>query len=290
MITSTKPLLSRYDKAFKEDYTRNYHLTIRVSPDGFSFVVFSLDKNRYLGLETFQIKRIDQQAKLAAALDELCILRQWITYPFHSVVVIVDNNFNTLIPISLYEEKEKGVYLAFNQEFQDNSRIQSDLLKAAEAYNLYYLPNPLVEKVKDIWANARIVHLQSVLGESLLITHRNQQSDQTAFIHLRHDNFDLIVLKNDKLLFINNFRFNTPEDFIYFVLFSFDQLRLNPETVQVVLSGIIEKGSKNYDILFQYVRNIWFAERNPTFEYSYKLEDIPVHQHFIIYNALQCEL
>lgn len=290
MITSTKPLLSRYDKAFKEDYTRNYHLTIRVSPDGFSFVVFSLDKNRYLGLETFQIKRIDQQAKLAAALDELCILRQWITYPFHSVVVIVDNNFNTLIPISLYEEKEKGVYLAFNQEFQDNSRIQSDLLKAAEAYNLYYLPNPLVEKVKDIWANARIVHLQSVLVESLLITRRNQQSDQTAFIHLRHDNFDLIVLKNDKLLFINNFRFNTPEDFIYFVLFSFDQLRLNPETVQVVLSGIIEKGSKNYDILFQYVRNIRFAERNPTFEYSYILEDIPVHQHFIIYNALQCEL
>ena len=290
MITSTKPLLSRYDKAFKEDYTRNYHLTIRVSPDGFSFVVFSLDKNRYLGLETFQIKRIDQQAKLAAALDELCILRQWITYPFHSVVVIVDNNFNTLIPISLYEEKEKGVYLAFNQEFQDNSRIQSDLLKAAEAYNLYYLPNPLVEKVKDIWANARIVHLQSVLVESLLITHRNQQSDQTAFIHLRHDNFDLIVLKNDKLLFINNFRFNTPEDFIYFVLFSFDQLRLNPETVQVVLSGIIEKGSKTYDILFQYVRNIRFAERNPTFEYSYILEDIPVHQHFIIYNALQCEL
>lgn len=290
MITSTKPLLSRYDKAFKEDYTRNYHLTIRVSPDGFSFVVFSLDKNRYLGLETFQIKRIDQQAKLAAALDELCILRQWITYPFHSVVVIVDNNFNTLIPISLYEEKEKGVYLAFNQEFQDNSRIQSDLLKAAEAYNLYYLPNPLVEKVKDIWANARIVHLQSVLVESLLITRRNQQSDQTAFIHLRHDNFDLIVLKNDKLLFINNFRFNTPEDFIYFVLFSFDQLRLNPETVQVVLSGIIEKGSKTYDILFQYVRNIRFAERNPTFEYSYILEDIPVHQHFIIYNALQCEL
>lgn len=290
MITSTKPLLSRYDKAFKEDYTRNYHLTIRVSPDGFSFVVFSLDKNRYLGLETFQIKRIDQQAKLAAALDELCILRQWITYPFHSVVVIVDNTFNTLIPVSLYEEKEKGVYLAFNQEFQDNSRIQSDLLKAAEAYNLYYLPNPLVEKVKDIWANARIVHLQSVLVESLLITRRNQQSDQTAFIHLRHDNFDLIVLKNDKLLFINNFRFNTPEDFIYFVLFSFDQLRLNPETVQVVLSGIIEKGSKNYDILFQYVRNIRFAERNPTFEYSYILEDIPVHQHFIIYNALQCEL
>jgi len=290
MITSTKPLLSRYDKAFKEDYTRNYHLTIRVSPDGFSFVVFSLDKNRYLGLETFQIKRIDQQAKLAAALDELCILRQWITYPFHSVVVIVDNTFNTLIPVSLYEEKEKGVYLAFNQEFQDNSRIQSDLLKAAEAYNLYYLPNPLVEKVKDIWANARIVHLQSVLVESLLITHRNQQSDQTAFIYLRHDNFDLIVLKNDKLLFINNFRFNTPEDFIYFVLFSFDQLRLNPETVQVVLSGIIEKGSKTYDILFQYVRNIRFAERNPTFEYSYILEDIPVHQHFIIYNALQCEL
>ncbi|KAF0131313.1 MAG: hypothetical protein FD155_977 [Bacteroidetes bacterium] len=290
MITSSRPFISRYDKAFKEDHTRNYHLTIRLSPDGFSFVVFSLDKNRYLGLEAFNIKQLDNAVKMAAALDEISMIRQWITYPFHSVLVIIDHAQNTIVPNPLYEEKEKGVYLAFNQPFQDNCRIQSDAMKAADAHNIFYLSNPLMEKIKDIWANSRVVHIQSVLIESLLIAQRNKATEQTAFVHVRNDSFDLVVLKNEKLSFVNNFRFNTPEDFVYFLLFSMDQLRLNPETVLVVLSGMIEKGSANYDILYQYIRNLSFAERNTSFEYSYMLEELPVHQHFVLYNALQCEL
>lgn len=290
MITASKPVISRYDKAFREDHTRNYHLTIRLSPDGFSFVVFSLDKNRYLGLETFSIKQLDNSAKLAASLDEIAMIRQWITYPFHSVLVIIDHVFNTLVPAPLFDEKEKGLFLAFNQTFQDNSRIQSDSLKAAEAFNVYYLSNPLVEKIKDIWANARIAHLQSVLIESLLITQRNKTTEPTAYVHVRNAGFDMVVLRNDKLLFANNFKFTTPEDFIYFLLFSMDQLRLNPESTNIVLSGSIEKGMPIYEILFQYVRNIRFAERNTAFEYSYILEELSVHQHFVLYNALQCEL
>lgn len=290
MITSTRPVISRYDKAFKEDHSRNYHLTIRIAPDGFSFVVFALEKNRYLCLETFQTKQFDKAERMAAALDEIAILRQWITYPFQSVLAIVDHTFNTLIPNSLYDEKEKGVYLAFNQAFQDNSRIQVDELKAAEARNIYYLSNSLVEKIKDIWPNARIAHLQSVFVESLLISKRNLTDETLAFVHVRDKNYDFAVLKNDRLLYINNFKYSTPEDFIYFILFAFDQLQLNPENISVTLSGNIDKGDKSYDMLYLYVRNLGFAERNNTFDYSYMLEGLPVHQYHILYNALQCEL
>ncbi len=290
MITSTRPVISRFDKAFKEDYTRHYHLTIRLSTDGFSLVVFSIDKNRYLCLETYAVKHIEQPELLAAALDEVTMLRPWLTYPFHSVLVIIDHIYNTLVPNSLYEEKEKGVYLAFNQPFSDNSRIQSDTLKAAEAHNIYYLSNPLVEKIKDIWANARIAHLQSVLVESLLISKRHKIEEPNAFVHVRRGSFDLAILKNDKLVFINNFRYNTPEDFIYFVLFAFDQLHLNPETTPLTLAGDVEKGSPVYEILFQYIRHVSFVNRNPAFEYSYVLEELPVHRYDLLYNALQCEL
>ncbi len=290
MITSTRPVISRYDKAFKEDHSRNYHLTIRLAPDGFSFVVFSLDKNRYLCLETFQLKQLMLPERLSAALDELAILRQWITYPFHSVLAIVDQNANTLIPNSLFEEKEKGVYLAFNQPFQDNCRIQVDELKVAGTRNIYYLSNALVEKIKDIWPNARIAHLQSVFIESLLIAKRNLADEAMAFLHIREGNYDLAILNSDKLLYVNNFKFNTPEDFIYFLLFAFDQLQLNPENITVSLSGNIDKGDKLYDMLYLYVRNIEFTERNNNFEYSYMLEGLPVHQYHILYNALQCEL
>lgn len=290
MLASVRPQISRFDKAFKEDYSRNYHLTIRLSPDGFYLVVFSPEKHRYLGLETYQFKKIDEEVKLAAALDEIIMFRQWIAYPFHSVLVIVDHIYNAIVPSPLYEEKEKGTYLAFNQQYRDNSRISADHLKTSDAYNVYYLSNSLVEKIKDLWANAHIVHLQSVLLESLLITNRNKPTLNTLFVHVRNDSFDMVVLKDEKLQFSNNFRFNTPEDFIYFILFAMDQLRLNPESAQLIFSGNIDKGSAMYEISYKYIRNISFAGRNNAFEYSYMLEELPVHKYFILYNALQCEL
>jgi hypothetical protein len=290
MIASVKPHISRFDKAFKEDYSRNYHLTIRLSPDGFSFAVFSPEKNRYLGIEAYRFKQIDDEIKLAAALDEIIMFRQWISYPYHSVLAIVDHSFNAIVPSPLFEEKEKGTYLAFNQVFRDNSRIGTDHLKSTDAYNIYYLSNPLVEKIKDLWANARIVHQSSVLLESLLILNRNKSTANTAFAHVGKDNFDFVVLKNEKLHFINRFRYNTPEDFVYFILFALDQLRLNPETVNLIFSGQIDNGSSIYDIAWKYIRNISFAGRNSAFDYSYMLEELPVHHYFILYNALQCEL
>jgi hypothetical protein len=290
MIASVKPHISRFDKAFKEDYSRNYHLTIRLSSDGFSFVVFSLEKNRYLGIEAYRFNNIEDEIKLAAALDEVIMFRQWIAYPYHSVLVIVDHSFNAIVPAPLYDEKEKGTYLAFNQQFRDNSRISADHLKSSDTYNIYYLSNPLVEKIKDLWANAKIVHQSSVLIESLLISNRNKSTENTSFVHVGKGNFDLVVLKNEKLKFINRFRYNTPEDFIYFILFALDQLRLNPEIVNLIFSGQIDNGSSVYDITWKYIRNISFAGRNTAFEYSYILEELPVHHYFILYNALQCEL
>lgn len=290
MPASVKPYISRFDKAFREDSSRNYHLTIRLAPDGFSFVVFWPEKNRYIGIEAYRFHQADEGIKLAAALDEVIMVKEWISYPFQSVLVLIAANSNTLIPEALYDEKEKGVYLAFNQQFKDNSRIVTDHLKSAAAFNVYYLSNSLIEKIKDIWANARIVHFSSVFAESLLIANRNQNIDNVVFIHVHGASFEMLVIRNNKLQFLNQFRFLTPEDFVYFILFSFDQLRLNPENAQLILSGEIFKGSEHYEILWKYIRNIGFSQRVKAFEYSYVLEELPVHQHAVLYNAQLCEL
>lgn len=290
MISKVRPHISRFDKAFKEDYSRNYHLTIRIAADGFSLVVFSPEKNRFLALEHYRFPDINDDIKLAAAIDEIAVFRQWIAYPFHAVTAIVDHAWNTLIPLPLFEEKEKGTYLAFNQQYRDNSRILSDQLPTAEAVNIYYLSNPVVEKIKDLWANANILHQTSVLLESILINHRNISNENKVFVHVGKNCFDLVWIKKEKLGFYNRFRFNTPEDFIYFILFTFDQLGVNPESAEIVFSGQIERSMPYYDITWKYVRNISFAARNNSFDYSYILEEIAFHQHIILYNALQCEL
>jgi hypothetical protein len=290
MIAPAKPIFSRLDKAFREDSTRSFHLTIRLSPGGFSFVIFAADKQKYIGLEVFKFNTPADDVKYASLLDEIIMHRQWIAYPYQSVIVIVDHISNALIPSPLFDEKEKGTYLAFNQPYRDNSRIAVDNLKNADAKNVYYLSNPLVAKIKELWANADIVHLSSVLIESLLLTNKNKGFEDKVFVNVRDQIFDLVVLRDEKLYFYNQYKFNTKEDFLYFLLFSMEQLRLNPEITEFIYSGLIDKDSPLYELAWHHIRNSRFIARNENFKYSYVLDDIQSSQYFILFNAQQCEL
>lgn len=290
MVVNVRPHISRIDKSFKEDLTRNYNLTIQLALDGFSFVVYSADKQRFIALEHYFFDQVSDVIQLCSILDEIVLKKQWLAYAYQSVYVLVDNNLNTLVPFPLYDEKEKGHYLAFTQTYVDNSRIAVDKLKNNEAYNVYYLSNVLVAKIKNFWANSKIVHQSSVFIESLLIEHKNKGADAQIFINMRNRIFDMVVIKDEKLLFYNTFKYNVKEDFIYFVLFSMEQLRLNPEKIPLTFIGIVEENSDIFLISEHYIRTINFAERNKNLKYSYLLEEIPFYKHYLLYNTQQCEL
>ncbi len=290
MFIAVRPTLSRFDKAFREDHTRQYHLTVRIGADGLSYALFSNDKQRYIALETWAFIKSDTDIRIASSIDEVIIQKPWLSYPFQSVLVLIDHTYNTLVPAPLFDEKEKAVYLAFVQQYRDSSRVSADELKSAGAWNVYYLSNSIVHKIKEIWANARVSHLSSALVESLLVANRNQIAEPAAFVNIRNNSFDLVVITADKLLFYNNFKARHPEDFLYFLLFSLDQQDLNPEKVNLSLMGNITVDHPIYEAVRKYIRNVLFASYNPAFEYSYVLEDVQFHQFNLLFSALQCEL
>ncbi len=290
MIIEVKPNISLIDKSFREDHTRNLQLTIQLSLDGFSLAVYHSDKQRFVGLQSYRFQDINNESKLILRLDELFMVNQWITYPFQSVVVVIDHLFQTLVPFPLYDENEKESYLLFNHQPIKHARVEVDSLKNANANNVYYLSDKLAVKIKEYWANARLVHLSSVLIESLLIQHKNKPTDNYAFVNLRSRSFDLIILRHDKLHFYNSYKFNTKEDYLYFLLFALEQLNMNPESVELVIMGNLTINSDIYELSWKYIRNIRFMERNNIFQYSYVFDDLPGHQYYTLFNALQCEL
>jgi hypothetical protein len=290
MIAPAKPAISLIDKSFKQDYSKHFQLTIRIALDGFSFVIYSPEKQRFVGLEHYRFQALNNEMQLSGMLDEIMMKQAWITYPYQQVKVLVDNLKAVVVPNPLFEEKEKGNYLAFAQAFQDNSRIVTDPLKTADATLVYYLSNVLAAKIKDLWANATIRHLASAFIESVLVSNKNIQQEPMVFVQVKNQAFDMLVLTDQKLRFFNTFRFNTKEDFIYFLLFAMEQQHLNPERTPVQFSGAIEAGSEIHAICERYIRHIQFEKRNKSFDYSYVLETLPWHQHSILFNTSQCEL
>ena len=92
-------------------------------------------------------------------------------------------------------------------------------------------------------------------------------------------------MKNKKLLLFNVFEYHSKEDFIYYVLFVFEQLNLDVETTPIKLSGQIEKDDDIYSILYTYVRHIGFITTHCAYEVTSTIENKNLHHHYLILNS-----
>ena len=289
MALQLKPYFSYFDKSFKESQTRNYSLSVQLWDKELVFTVYNPEKNKFIGIESFRFSDIKNIEQIPSYLGKILNSRPSFAFPYDSVYLMIQNRFATLIPQPLFSEENKNLYLGFNQPFQENSRIVYDTLKNNEAVNVYYIPNLIIEKAKDFWPNVNILHFSTALIESLSINFKNQVDSNTLFVNLRKDCFDIVYFKENKLHYYNSFVYHTKEDFIYFLLITIEQLGLNPEDISLILCGDISKTDEFYQMVHQYIKNYDFISRNDNFGYSYIMDELQYHQHFTLFNTIQCE-
>ena len=277
------------DKSFNELNTRTYVMSVLLDATGFAVSIYSPEKNKIIGLVSHQIEAHKGAENISRQLDQLLNAVSWLSFPFSKVCVLYRNNVSTLIPQPLFDKKNAALYLEFNHFLQQQSRIVFDYVKHTDAVNVYSLPKLIFEKVKTIWPNAMLKHASTILIENLHVLVKNKNDNNTLFVNVTTNSFDLVYFKDNKLDFYNQFQFNTTTDFIYFLLSAIEQLKLNPESVKLMLLGSIDKGDVFYEIAYRYIRHISFIERNDNFSYSYALDEIKPQQNFVLFNSLQCE-
>jgi hypothetical protein len=107
----------------------------------------------------------------------------------------------------------------------------------------------------DQFSTFNYKHVNTILVSKLLELSKNIDEKQ-VFVHFSKNKFEIIIVQNQKLLLFNSFDFITKEDFIYYLLFTTEQLNLNPEHFKVQLLGLISEDSELFEIAYKYVRNV----------------------------------
>ena len=70
------------------------------------------------------------------------------------------------------------------------------------------------------------------------------------------NHFEIVVVQNQHLLLYNTFEYKTPEDLIYYLLFTAEQLNLNPEVFKLEFLGNIAEEDAYFKIAYKYIRNV----------------------------------
>lgn len=276
------------DKTFDQEQSNLYHLSIQISLDGFSFAILDIPKGKYTVLKShnFFLKR---PRLLFSNVRDFVDQDEYLNLKFKSVEIIYSSEDFTLVPQAFFHNSVSDKFFGFNHAAEKGYSIEKTLLTKAEAWCIFAIPDNLKEFLNLKYPKANIRHNLFSLIEKALKENKNFPERKQVHINFFRTYFELVVLSGSKLLLCNQFNYSCENDVIYYVLYVFDQLKLAPDSSELILHGDFKQSDPIYQMLKNYIKKTVFAKPTSLFNYSYTFNQLPEHTFTTLFDLYKCE-
>jgi hypothetical protein len=258
-------------------------LSLQVSLTGLSFCVFDTLNNTILSVKEILLDNFQKNTKTEELFADAFNENKELKDSYDEIVVIHNNNLSTFVPVPLFEDNFLGSYLQYNTKVFDTDFFAFDEISNYQM-NLVYIPYVNINNfLIDQFGSFEYKHANSILVTKLLDASKNND-DKKMIVNFNPAHFEIVVIQNQKLLFFNSYDYQTPEDFLYYVLFVAEQLNLNPENFKLELLGTITEEDDFFKLAYTYIRNISFLNIYDV-QKSNSFSTAQNHQHFILFQS-----
>ena len=268
--------MSITDKKYKK-------LSLQVSLSGFSFCCFDTLNNEIVSHKELLFDTLNKTTQIeklfADAFNNFSELKD----SYDEIMIIHYNALSTFVPTALFDEAYLGSYLQYNTKVFQTDFFTFDTI-ANYDINTVYIPYININNFFiDQFGTFDYKHANSILVAKILEASKNNDAKK-MIVHFNTGHFEIIVVQNQQLLLFNSFEYTTPEDFLYYILFTAEQLNLNPEHFPLEILGLITVESPYYALAYQYIRNISLFDVS-TLQKSNSFSEAINRQYFILFNS-----
>ena len=260
------------------------HLSIQLSLDGFSFCII----NKSIGEVTTLIEYVFPNGsstpdKHLENIKEVFEKEKLLQRRYHTVNITHVNDLSALVPKAFFNPEKIKSYIKHSSKVYDNDYIVNDPLVSHDVINVYIpfvnINNFLLER----FGAFEYKHFSTVLVENLMNTYKFSERPH-VFVNICDQHFEIVVIARNKLLLYNSFQYKTKEDFIYYLLFTAEQLKLDAEKFELVFIGDVHKESDIYKMAYTYVRNINLIEIRSKYTFKSNFTEDLKRKHFTLLN------
>ena len=256
-------------------------LTIQVSLNCLSFCVFDTLNNNIVLLKKLPFSNLHRSIKMEDFLESAYTENPDLKNNYDEILIIHSNNLSTFVPTALFDHEFLGSYLQFNTKVFETDFFTFDSLDKYEMNHVYIPYVNLNNFFIDQYGTFDYKHANTILVSKLLDFSKNKE-ERKMFVHVNENHFDIVVVQNQKLLLFNSFEYKTPEDFIYYILFTAEQLQLNPENFILEFLGSITENDAFYQIAYKYIRNVSLLDVS---EINNSFSENENREHFILLHS-----
>ena len=257
-----------------------YHLSIQLGIHHFSYCLLNTTTFTYDYAKKYPLASKDNTAtEITEIINNDAILKA----EFSSQSVAFVNFPSTLVPSKLYKKEEAETLLAFNTKV--NGTVLADNIVSQKAHLIYSVPESILTIVSNFFPKAKYKSQESILIQqySQLNTEKKK-----AYLYLNEQKVGITIFDGDKLIFNNSFKYTSKEDLLYYVLFSFEQLKLSTDSIEVTVFGTIEDTDESFSLIYKYIRNIKLGKRPHQFTFPTEFNPLADHKYFGLFTQILC--
>ena len=247
-------------KTNSHHHTQKIKLSIQVSLNGLSFCALDPADQKIVFFKDRKFKKKLNPMEILEQIENLYEQEVFLREGAHELHVQFSSELYSLVPRQLFQEEAASDYLKYNAKILETDFVAQDVLEEFDIVNVFIPYTNINNYFFDRYGEFEYRHTVSVLTEELLKLNKEQQEGTKVYLHCNSFGFDLLVVQEGKLLLANSFLCNTPEDFIYYLLFTVEQLELDPLKIDLILLGKIEEESEYYKMAYTYIKHIEFLE------------------------------
>lgn len=263
------------DEHFFQKTAYQYRLSLSITPSSCTYLLY--DDTQWLAYRSYALE--GQNRDLFSLKDEIETIRyqdKMLHLDFKSVDIYLLSEIFTFVPSAMYDDGRAATYLANITPNPINDIIKNDAFSQKGFYNVYAVKVDLFDFFKKQFPKAIIRHGLSHLLD-YYSSHAEHRGGKKLYLNFHQNQLQITHFDESNFVYANNFAFQTSNDASYYTMLVVNQLGLNPETVEVYLTGHIDRNSELFNGISRYLRQINFMDTTITHQANSPFEEYSGH-------------
>lgn len=238
-------------------YSERYNLSIRLSPNGFSFCIYaSKDATIFHYQETEFGAKLSYLENIKKLIFDLGFFSQ----TFNRITITVVSNTFTLIPAIFLDKSKVDDFFRFNFH-NENGVVLIDAAPENEIVTLFDVNSELHSFLtRHLWNPT--FHHHSFLLTEVFKSYKSNENEKRCFVDFHDKYITIICFEGERLLSINTFQATDAHDTIYFIASVWEKQSFDQSTDLLFLSGNIDTNKTTVDLLNKLIRRVEEVELN----------------------------
>lgn len=288
-------ILNKVDPLFDATLGFEYRLSILLGQDGFSFLVTHAVSRQILKMASYSLKHLgihpeETNGWPQSGNEYFAELRklEYAQIAWQRVEVAIASQKFTIAPHGFMENGDDMNIISAAFPVAQAEQILSEPVFDLGPVTSQLIPGYISEYCSAIFPGCILRNASAVFVKGILRKHSHLIARQ-VFINIHHGFFEITVIQGLRLLYLNAFRYMSPSDVLYYVIFVLEQLGFVPSEEKVTLMGEIAANSTIFLQLKMYCGSLNFITKPVELEYGEVFEEIGMHNYFTLLNMPICE-